>query len=81
MEIYIRKGAIYGFGLGIGLALLFVESTMTVNWGNSIAEAHYYSPIFSYIISILRIGVILSFLGSLYGWLLFKYSSKDKKAD
>ena len=61
MEIYLRKGAIYGFFLGIGLAILFVKYTITLE---------------EYLISVCRIGVIISFLGVLYGWLLFKSASK-----
>ncbi|MGG0655802.1 hypothetical protein [Rummeliibacillus pycnus] len=70
MEILLRKGAMYGFIIGLGIAILFVKNEVNRIIGNGVIETTYLTP-FEYIIRVLRYGVIGSFIGVLVGCYLF----------
>ncbi|MFS0576962.1 hypothetical protein AB1K83_15080 [Sporosarcina sp. 179-K 3D1 HS] len=66
MEILLRKSAVYSFFMGIGIAILLVNYKEVENLGDGVRSISY-KPIAEYIISVLRFGVIASFLGLLCG--------------
>ncbi|MER1999549.1 MAG: hypothetical protein ABS882_07225 [Lysinibacillus sp.] len=71
MEKILRKSAIYGFFIGIGLGIFLVNYKEVTNLGDGITETTYL-PIVDYIVNVLRFGVISALLGLLAGWYLYK---------
>lgn len=71
VEKLIRKSAIYGFFIGIGIAILFVKYKVVNNLGVGVTETSYV-PVVDYIVTVLRFGVVASFLGSLCVWSIYK---------
>lgn len=75
MEHLLRKSAIYGFFIGIGLAIFFVNYKEVTNLGNGLTETSYL-PVIEYIVNVLRFGFLSSLLGLLTGWYLYKNKRK-----
>lgn len=71
MEKFIRIYAIYGFFIGLGLGILFVKYRSVEHIDAGVSETSYV-PLVDFIIPVLRIGVIGSFLGLFLGYYLYK---------
>jgi len=74
MENLLRKSAIYGFFIGIGLAILFVKHKVVENFDGGYST--YEVPIMDYVITVLKCGVVASIIGLLSGLILF-YKKKN----
>ncbi|MFJ8260653.1 hypothetical protein ACIQ4I_01680 [Rummeliibacillus sp. NPDC094406] len=70
MEKLLKKSALYGFVIGLGIAIIFVNYKEIRDLGNGGIEIAYL-PLSEYIISVLRYGVIASFVGVLCGWIIY----------
>lgn len=53
---------IYGFILGLGLAIIFTPSSTTLNEGNDVSTTNFLEPM-EYIVFVLRIAFINGFIG------------------
>jgi len=79
MERLLRKGALYGFLIGLGVAILFVSNKETENLGNGVTSISNL-PLIDYIILLLRYGVVGSFGGLVIaGYLFLKHKDKGKQ--
>ena len=72
MENLLRKSALYGFFIGLGLAIFLVNYKEVTNLGDGVTETSY-RPVVEYIVNVLRFGVISSLLGLLTGLFIYKY--------
>jgi len=74
MESLLRKSGFYGLIFGLAISILFVnyKDVSPIDGG----QITTYKPVFDYIITILRIGIIGMFLGLFIGWK--SYESKHK---
>lgn len=67
MENRLRKSSLYGFLFGLAVSILFVSYKDIVEVSNGVYQTTY-EPVFDYIITILRLGIIGMFLGLFIGW-------------
>lgn len=77
MEISLRKLGIYGFILGLGLSILFVNYKEVTSIDDFTVSTT--MPLFEYIVTILRFSFIGMFSGILIGW--YSYEKKSKKEE
>lgn len=75
MEKLLRKSSIYGFFIGIGLALFLVKYKDVIKYEGNVTETTYL-PIAEYIITVLRFGVISSLIGLFIGWYIIHNAKK-----
>lgn len=81
MERVLRKSAIYGFLVGVGLAILFVDYKQVTHLNGGTYETVYLS-IPEYIITVLKFGVGGICYGLLGGWIIGnknRYKEKEYK--
>ncbi|MBE4909945.1 hypothetical protein IMZ08_18065 [Bacillus luteolus] len=78
MEIILRKSGIYGLVLGLAIAILLVDYKDVSRLGHN-GTVTTYKPIFEYIVSILRFGIIGMFVGLLIGWKSYERKNKTEK--
>ena len=78
MEKRLRKSSLYGFLIALAISILFVSYKDVAEVGNDGYQITY-KPVFDYIISILRIGIIGMFLGLFIGWKDYEKKHKTKK--
>jgi MFS superfamily sulfate permease-like transporter len=76
MEKRLWKSSLYGFLFGLAISILFVSYKDIAEVTDGVYQTTY-KPVFDYIISILRIGIIGMFLGLFIGWKA--YEKKYKK--
>ena len=77
MNNILRRGATYGFFIGLAIAILFVKYKEVVSLGEGVIETSY-KPVFDYIIMVLRISIVSSILGLTFGWYLYKNSGSKE---
>ncbi|QOR64980.1 hypothetical protein IM538_14140 [Cytobacillus suaedae] len=77
MEKAIRKTGIYGFVFGLAIAILLVDYKDVSRLGNG-GTVTTYTPIFEYIVSILRLGIVGMFVGLLIGWKSYERKNKSE---
>lgn len=78
MEKAIRKTGIYGLVFGLAIAILLVDYKDVSRLGHN-GTVTTYTPIFEYIVSILRFGIIGMFVGLLFGWKSYERKNKSEK--
>lgn len=78
MEKAIRKTGIYGLVFGLAIAILLVDYKDVSRLGHN-STVTTYTPIFEYIVSILRFGIIGMFGGLLFGWKSYERKNKSEK--
>lgn len=66
MEKVLIKSGIYGLLLGLAISILFVNYKVITPFDGGYTTE--YKPVFDYIISIIRIGIVGMFLGLFIGW-------------
>ncbi len=66
MEKYIRKFAIYGFFIGLGLAILFVKYKEVIKLDPDTTLTSYVS-VFDYVVNVLRTSVVGAIIGGVLG--------------
>lgn len=67
MERGLKKSSLYGLLFGLAVSILFVKYKDVQEISEGVYETTY-KPVFDYIITILRIGIIGMFLGLFIGW-------------
>ena len=77
MEIRLRKLGFYGFVLGMGIAILFVNYKEVTSINDFAVTTT--MPIFEYIVTILRFSFLGMFLGIFIGW--YSYEKKHEKEE
>ena len=70
MEIRVRKFGIYGFILGMALSILFVNYKEVTSINDFTVTTT--TPLFEYIVTILRYSFLGMFLGIFIGWFTFE---------
>ncbi len=66
MEKYIRNFAIYGFFIGLGLAILFVKYKEVIKLDPDTTMTSYVS-VFDYVVNVLRSSVVGAIIGGVLG--------------
>ena len=66
MEKYIRKFAIYGFFVGLGLAIFFVKYKEVTNLDPHTTMTSYV-PVFDYVVTVLRVSAGGAIIGGIVG--------------
>lgn len=74
----LKNSAIYGFLSGIGLAILFVNTEVTTELGDAMTQT-VTVPVFEYIVTVLRYGVVGAVVGLLYSKFFGKEVAEEKK--
>ncbi|GEL78521.1 hypothetical protein [Tenuibacillus multivorans] len=78
MESILKKSGIYGFVFGLAISILLVSYKDVIQVSNG-GYVTTYKPVFEYIISILRFGIIGMFLGLFIGWKLYERNNKTEQ--
>ena len=78
MEKYIRQFAIYGFFLGLSLAIFFVKYKEVTNLDPHTTMTSYV-PVFDYVVTVLRVSVGGAIIGGIVG--LFVGNNPEKKLE
>ena len=73
------KGAIYGFLIGLALAIIFIPDTITRVNGN--ISSSYSIPIWDYLLKLLRFSAKISLATTVVLWIREYYIGPRKKGD
>lgn len=80
IEKKLVKGALYGFLIGLALAILFIPDTITT-YTNSTSSVSYDVPMRDYLLQILRFSVIASLVTTVALWIREYYLGPHKKGE
>lgn len=78
MEKTLRKSGQYGLVFGLAVSILFVNYEDIQEVGNG-GRLITYKPLFDYILTILRFGIIGMFLGLFIGWKNYEKKHKTQQ--